>query len=385
MRGRAALALVAALSLGLGLLAGARLAHRVDPGARAAGTSAAASVPVAALPLSPPGGDFSGIARRATPAVVNISATQVYRTERSPFFSDPFFREFFGRDLPFRMPQEERKTSLGSGVMVSPEGVIVTNNHVIEHARQIAITTADRRRLKGTLVGTDPVTDIAVIKVEGKGFPTLPWGDSSKATVGEYVIAVGNPFQLNQTVTMGIISATGRSNVGIVDYEDFIQTDAAINPGNSGGALVDERAELIGINTAIYSETGGYQGIGFAVPSNLARKVVDQLLAQGRVVRGWIGITRVSDLNEETSAALGVRVGQGVVVMELVRRSPADRSGVLPGDVIVAVDGRPVEDAGQLRNELARAEVGAELRLTVVRQGRRAEVRVPVEERRPDA
>ena len=380
MRGRAALALVAALGLGLGLVAGVRLAHRVDPGARAAGAAAAA--PPA---LSPVGGDFSGIARRATPAVVNISATQVYRTERSPFFSDPFFREFFGRDLPFRMPQEERKTSLGSGVIVRPDGVIVTNNHVIEHARQIAITTADRRRLKGTLVGTDPVTDIAVIKVEGKGFPTLPWGDSTKATVGEYVIAVGNPFQLNQTVTMGIISATGRSNVGIVDYEDFIQTDAAINPGNSGGALVDGRAELIGINTAIYSETGGYQGIGFAVPSNLARKVVDQLLAHGRVVRGWIGITRVSDLNEETAAALGVRGEQGVLVMELVRSSPADRAGVLPGDVIVAVDGRPVEDAGQLRNELARAEVGSELRLTVLRQGRRADVRVPVEERRPDA
>jgi Do/DeqQ family serine protease len=326
---------VAAVSLTAGVLLGTRLAGRIETPTRAAET---APLP-AALPLGP---DFRAIARRATPAVVNISALQVYRTEGSPFLSDPFFREFFGRDLPFRMPQEERKTSLGSGVMVSPEGVIVTNNHVIEHARQIAITTADRRRLKGTLVGTDPVTDIAVIKVEGKGFPTLPWGDSAKATVGECVIAVGNPFQLNQTVTMGIISATGRSNVGIVDYEDFIQTDAAINPGNSGGALVDGRAELIGINTAIYSETGGYQGIGFAVPSNLARKVVDQLLAQGRVVRGWIGITRVSDLNEETSAALGVRVGQGVVVMELVRRSPADRSGVLPGDVIVAVDGRPV-------------------------------------------
>jgi Do/DeqQ family serine protease len=379
MRGRAPVALLSAACLGLGLAAGVRLAHRIDPGARAAGTSAAAA------PLPPLGADFSGIARRATPAVVNISALQVYRTERSPFFSDPFFRDFFGRDLPFRMPQEERKTSLGSGVIVSPEGVIVTNNHVIEHARQIAITTADRRRLKGTLVGADPVTDIAVIKVEGKGFPTLPWGDSSRATVGEYVIAVGNPFQLNQTVTMGIISATGRSNVGIVDYEDFIQTDAAINPGNSGGALVDGRAELIGINTAIYSETGGYQGIGFAVPSNLARKVVEQLLANGRVVRGWIGITRVSDLNEETAAALGVRGEQGVVVMELVRNSPADRSGVLPGDVIVAVDGRAVSDAGQLRNELARAEVGSELRLTLLRQRRRMELRVAVEERRPDA
>jgi Do/DeqQ family serine protease len=378
VKGRATLAVVAALSLGLGLAAGLRLAHRIDPGASAAGTATAAPLPAL-------GADFSGIARRATPAVVNISALQVYRTERSPFFSDPFFRDFFGRDLPFRMPQEERKTSLGSGVIVGPDGVIVTNNHVIEHARQIAITTADRRRLKGALVGTDPVTDIAVIKVEGKGFPTLPWGDSSKATVGEYVIAVGNPFQLNQTVTMGIISATGRSNVGIVDYEDFIQTDAAINPGNSGGALVDSRAELIGINTAIYSETGGYQGIGFAVPSNLARKVVDQLLAKGRVVRGWIGITRVTDVNEDTSAALGLRGVQGIVVMELIRSSPADLAGVQPGDVIVAVDGHDVENAGQLRNELARAEVGTQLRLTLLRQGRRLDVRVPVEERRPDA
>jgi len=378
VRGRAALALVAALSLGLGLAAGLRLAHRIDPGASAAAAPAA-------LPLPALGADFSGIARRATPAVVNISALQVYQTERSPFFSDPFFREFFGRDLPFRMPQEERKTSLGSGVIVSPEGVIVTNNHVIEHARQIAITTADRRRLKGTLVGTDPVTDIAVIKVEGKGFPTLPWGDSSKATVGEYVLAIGNPFQLNQTVTMGIISATGRSNVGIVDYEDFIQTDAAINPGNSGGALVDGRAQLIGINADIYSRSGGYQGIGFAVPSNLARKVVDQLLSQGRVVRGWIGITRVTDLNEESAAALGVGGQQGVVVMELIRRSPADRAGVLPGDVVVKVDGRDVENAGQLRNELAGAEVGTELRLTLLRQGRKVEVEVPVEERQPDA
>ena len=381
MRGRAALALIAALSLCVGLVAGLRLAHRIDPGASAAGTTAAAPLP----PLPALGADFSGIARRATPAVVNISALQVYRTERSPFFSDPFFREFFGQDSPFRMPQEERKTSLGSGVLVRSDGLIVTNNHVIEHAREIAITTAARRRLKGTLVGTDPVTDIAVIKVEGTGFPTLPWGDSSKAEVGEYVIAVGNPFRLNQTVTMGIISATGRSNVGIVDYEDFIQTDAAINPGNSGGALVDGRAELIGINTAIYSETGGYQGIGFAVPSNLARKVVEQLLAKGRVVRGWIGITRVTDVNEDTAATLGLRGVQGIVVMELIRRSPADVAGVLPGDVIVAVDGREVEDAGQLRNELARAEVGTQLRLTLLRQGRKLDVRVPVEERRPDA
>jgi Do/DeqQ family serine protease len=360
---------VAALSLGLGFGLGTRLERPT----RAAGT--------AGLEGSLPGPDFSGIARRATPAVVNISALQVTRTERSPFFSDPFFREFFGRDLPFRVPREERKTSLGSGVIVSPDGIVVTNNHVIDHATQIAITTSERRRLQGTLLGADPVTDIAVIRIAGRDLPTLPWGDSSRAAVGEYVLAVGNPFQLNQTVTMGIISALGRSNVGIVDYEDFIQTDAAINPGNSGGALVNARAELIGINTAIYSETGGYQGIGFAVPANLARRVVDQIVEHGRVIRGWIGITAVRDLNEDAAAALGVAAGAGALVLELLRGSPADGAGLEPGDVVVAVDGRPVADAAQLRNALAAAEVGRVLRLAVLREGRRREVRIPVEER----
>jgi len=343
-------------------------------------TNAAEPTPAAPVAAGSAGADFSAIAGRATPAVVNISALQVYRTERSPFFSDPFFREFFGRELPFRMPQEERKTSLGSGVIVGADGLIVTNNHVIEHARQIAITTADHRRLRGRLVGTDPVTDVAVVKVEGRGLPTLLWGDSSRARVGEYVVAIGNPFQLNQTVTMGIISATGRSNVGIVDYEDFIQTDAAINPGNSGGALVDTRGELIGINTAIYSETGGYQGIGFAVPSNLARKVVEQLVSHGRVIRGWTGITRIADLHEDFPEGLDSARASGVLIIELLRRSPADRAGLLPGDVAVEVNGRPVESAAQLRNELARTEVGAELRLTVLRDGRRRELKVPMEE-----
>jgi Do/DeqQ family serine protease len=329
------------------------------------------------------GADFRAIARRATPAVVNISALQVYRTERSPFLSDPFFREFFGRDLPFRIPQEERKTSLGSGVIVGGAGIIVTNNHVIEHASRIAITTARHQRLRGTLVGTDPVTDVAVVKVEAAGLPTLPWGDSAKAEVGEYVVAVGNPYQLNQTVTMGIISATGRSNIGIVDYEDFIQTDAAINPGNSGGALVNVRGELIGINTAIYSETGGYQGIGFAVPANLARLVVEQIVAHGRVVRGTVGITRVADVNEDTLPGAGDQ--QGVLVVELLRGSAADRAGVEPGDVVVAIEGRPVESAAQLRNELARAAIGARLRLTVARGRRRLEMTVAVEERNSGA
>jgi len=363
--------LLASVGLVVGIGVGMRLGNRIDPPMRAEPSPSRA-------PLVLPGPDFSTIAQKATAAVVNISATQVFRTNRSPFYSDPFFREFFGRDLPFRMPQEERKTSLGSGVIVSPDGLIVTNNHVIEHARQIAITTPDRRRHKGTLLGTDPTTDIAVIRIEASHLPVLPWGDSSKARVGEYVLAIGNPFQLNQTVTMGIISATGRSNVGIVDYEDFIQTDAAINPGNSGGALVDVRAELIGINTAIYSETGGYQGIGFAVPSNLARKVVDQLLAKGYVSRGSVGI-----VGWDVPEAVGLSGVQGVVITETLRGGPADRAGLAPGDVVVALGTRPVEDPSQLRFELSRLEVGSVLSVTVVRNGRRREIRIPVEEAKP--
>jgi Do/DeqQ family serine protease len=379
-------AVAAALGgLAIGVVAGARLGARLDPATRAsepAGTAPPAAAPAPLLAL--PGPDFSAIARRSTPAVVNISALQVFRTQRSPFSSDPFFRDFFGRDFPgLRMPQEERKTSLGSGVVVSPDGLIVTNNHVIDQARQIAITTSDRRRHAGRLLGTDPVTDVAVIQIDGRDLPALSWGDSSKAAVGEYVVAIGNPFQLNQTVTMGIISATGRSNVGIVDYEDFIQTDAAINPGNSGGALVNTRGELIGINTAIYSETGGYQGIGFAVPANLARTVVDQLVSKGRVVRGWIGVTRITDVGPDNAA---LSAGEtGVLVVELLRGSPADRAGLEPGDIVVAIDGRAVDDAAHMRNELARATVGTQLRVQVVREGQRLELRIAVEEVRRGA
>jgi serine protease Do len=375
VRGRLLLVVAAAASLGAGIAIGVRLASHLDPSTRAEPAPLVAAAPgVHAI-----GPDFSAIARKGTPAVVNISALQVYRADRSPFGSDPFFREFFGQDFPgLRMPMEERKTSLGSGVIVGADGLIVTNNHVIEHASQIAITTADHRRLRGKLLGTDPVTDIAVVKVEARGLPALSWGDSSRAEVGEYVIAIGNPFQLNQTVTMGIISATGRSNVGIVDYEDFIQTDAAINPGNSGGALLNTRSELIGVNTAIYSETGGYQGIGFAVPANLARTVVDQLVSTGRVVRGWTGITKISDLTEET----GGEPGEGVVIVELLRGSPAHRGGVEPGDIVISVDGHPIGTAAQLRNALATSTVGTDLRFVVRREGRRVELTVRVEEAR---
>jgi serine protease Do len=368
---RTSLALVAlGFGLGLGLAAGLRFVAPPLP----------MPTVFAAMP-GLPGPDFTSIARSATPAVVNISALQVVRAQRSPFDFDPFF-QFFGRDFPFRVPLEERKLSLGSGVIVSTDGLVVTNHHVVQNARQIAITTSDRRRLRGELIGSDPVTDVALVRVESHGLSALGWGDSSQAAVGEYVLAIGNPFQLNQTVTMGIISATGRSSVGVADYEDFIQTDAAINPGNSGGALVNARGELIGINTAIYSETGGYQGIGFAVPSNLARRVADQLAAYGRVRRGWVGITQVRALDEALARDLGLSDSRGAVVWELLRGSPADRAGVEPGDVVVSINSVPVEDVGQLRNAIAGAEVGAELSLTVLRKGRRQVLRIPVEEQR---
>jgi Do/DeqQ family serine protease len=379
MSGRRLLAGVAVACTLAGAVGGVILARRIDPGTAAASPAAAPAAGNAAA-IGP---DFSVIARMATPSVVNISALQVYRTQRSPFFADPFFREFFGRDLPgLRMPQEERRTSLGSGVIVSDDGLVVTNNHVIQNAREIAVTLSDRRRLRGTLVGTDPVTDIALVRIPGGRLPALKWGDSSRAAVGEYVVAIGNPFRLNQTVTMGIISAVGRSNVGIVDYEDFIQTDAAINPGNSGGALVNVRGELIGINTAIYSETGGYQGIGFAVPANLARNVVEQLAERGRVVRGWVGITRITDVTPENAAEIGAPSAEGVVILEMLRGSPADRAGLQPGDVVVAFDGRPIREATQFRNDLAAAKVGSDITLGVLRDGRRVEVSVDVEEAR---
>ena len=375
---RLVLLLAGLLGLGAGLTIGARLRWSLEPPTLAA--SPAEGRAVGALP----GPDFAAIAQRATPAVVNISALQVYRSERSPFFSDPFFQDFFGPDDPFRIPREERKTSLGSGVIVSSDGLVVTNNHVVEHAREIAVTTSDRKRHRVTLVGADPVTDLAVLRIDGRSLPALPWGDSSGAKVGEYVLAIGNPFQLNQTVTMGIISATGRSNVGIVDYEDFIQTDAAINPGNSGGALVDARSALIGINTAIYSRSGGYQGIGFAVPANLARKVVDQIVTKGRVVRGYVGITRIADVGEREADALGLKAAEGAIIVEMKRLSPAAAAGLEPGDVVVAVDGQGLRDAAQLRNALAAVEVGSRLRLTVLRDGRRRDVEVPVEEAQPN-
>ena len=273
-------------------VAGQRRGRRGPPRPRAEGQAG----PAAGRAAPAMGGlpDFTGIAAQAVGAVTNISSQQVARAPNSPFGNDPFFRYFFGDDAEMFGWREQRGTSLGSGVVVSSDGYVLTNNHVVgDNMVEITVSLADKRELRAKLVGTDPWTDIALLKIDATGLPVVPWGDSSKLRVAEWVLAIGNPFQLNQTVTLGIVSALGRANVGVAAYEDFIQTDAAINPGNSGGALINARGELVGINTAIYSQSGGYQGVGFAVPSNLARRVMNELIKYGEVRRGTLGYFEV--------------------------------------------------------------------------------------------
>src|SRR5499427_1699598 len=248
------------------------------------------ATPAPALPVVSAGPDFTRVAGQAVKGVANISSLQVARTSNSPFAADPFFRYFFGEGDDLFGSRDRRSLSLGSGVVISSDGYVVTNNLVVgENMREITVALPDKREVRGRLIGTDPATDIALLKLNVTGIPVVPWGDSSKLQIGEWVLAIGSPFQLSATVTAGIVSATGRTNVGFAEYEDFIQTDAAINPGNSGGALINTRGELIGINTGIFSQSGGYQGIGFSVPSNLARHIVDDLIKYGEVQRGTIG------------------------------------------------------------------------------------------------
>ena len=277
---------------------------------------------VVAPPAAGSDRNFVEVAKAVTPTVVNISTTRISRlpeghTGGTPL-DDPFFKRFFGDELfrRFEAPKDRRERSLGSGVIADANGYIITNNHVVSKADEIRILFSDKRSLTAKVVGTDPKTDIAVIKVDAKDLPTIPWADSDKLQVGEYVLAIGNPFGLNQTVTMGIVSAVGRANVGIAEYEDFIQTDAAINPGNSGGALVNARGELIGINTAIFSQSGGYMGIGFAVPSNMVRSVMDQLIKGGKVVRGYLGVS-IQELTSDLARQFGVTETRGVLISDV--------------------------------------------------------------------
>ena len=346
----------------------------VDPQPR---TAPGAPPPVAAPFAGAP--DFTKIAGQAVKGVANISSLQVQRRPNSPFENDPFFQYFFG-DQDMSGSRDRRSMSLGSGVIISADGYIVTNNHVVgENMREITVALSDNREVKGRVIGADPATDIALLKVELKGLPSLPLGDSSKLLVGEWVLAIGSPFQLSRTVTAGIISATGRTNVGFSEYEDFIQTDAAINPGNSGGALVNTRGELVGINTGIFSQSGGYQGIGFAVPSNLVQHVVNDLRQFGQVQRGTIGgIVTIDKLSPQIAEELGAPNTSGALVSRMARASEAYDAGVRPGDVIVGFNGTRVDDPSQLYRLVADAKIGSMATVRILRNGRALDIKVPI-------
>ena len=367
-----------------GLVITGRMRQTTDAGAQnptvqkpqvVAPTAAAAALP-----------DFSSVAERTVPAVANISSLQVVRRQNSPFTNDPFLQFFFGDADDVFGPRRGVERSLGSGVVVGREGLVLTNNHVVAGesgriSRQLpAVTvTLGDREVQAQIVGVDPATDLALLKIDASNLPTVPWGDSSKLKVAEWVLAIGNPFQLNQTVTLGIVSALGRTNVGISTYEDFIQTDAAINPGNSGGALVNARGELIGINTAIFSQSGGYQGIGFAVPSNLARKVVNDLTQFGEVRRGSIGYVEIGPLSTLTAEQLGVGDARGVLVQAMRRDAAAYGAGLRPGDVIIAFNGTAITDGGQLSRLIQDARIGSTATVAVIRDGRRLELQIPIQ------
>jgi serine protease Do/serine protease DegQ len=304
---------------------------------------------------------------RTIPAVVNI-ATRGRVVERNPLMEDPFFRRFF--DLP-QQPRERQTQGLGSGVILdAQQGYILTNYHVIQRADEIVVTLHDGRRLDAEVAGTDPATDLAVLKVQGEGLSAVKVADSDALRVGDFVVAIGNPFGLGQTVTSGIVSALGRSGLGIESYEDFIQTDASINPGNSGGALVNLRGELVGINTAILSGGGGNIGIGFAIPVNMALQVMDHLVAHGEVRRGRLGVT-VQDLTPELAQAFGISQTQGAVIAQVEPGSAAERAGLKEGDVVLRVNERRVRNATELRNAIGLLRVGSEVQLDVVRDNRR--------------
>jgi serine protease Do len=328
---------------------------------------------------------FAPIVKEVLPNVVNISSSKVVRTPNQMpegMQTDPFFQQFFGQGFGNRpeIPKDRREQSLGSGVIVSPEGYVLTNNHVVDGATDVKVTLSDKRELKAQVVGTDPKTDVAVLKLEGSKFPAITLGDSSKVQVGDYALAIGDPFGVGQTVTMGIVSAKGRGNLGIEDYEDFIQTDAPINPGNSGGALVNDRGQLVGINTAILSHgSGGNEGIGFAIPINLARDVMGQILDHGKVTRGYLGVV-VQPITPAMAKALGQTELKGALVGDVSPRGPAQLSGVERGDVILEINGKVVNDSNELRNTVAMMQPGEAVQLKISRNGSTREISVKLGE-----
>lgn len=317
---------------------------------------------------------LSKAARKAMPSVVNISTSKEVSVPTYPFLEDPSLRRFF--DERFK-GQRQKQYSLGSGVIVSPKGYILTNHHVIEAADEILIAFSDGRSAAAKVVGADPETDLAVLRVKLDNLPAITFGRAEQVRVGDFVLAIGDPFGVGQTVTMGIISATGRSRLGINTFENFIQTDAPINPGNSGGALVDTNGDLLGINTAIVSKSGGSQGIGFSIPVSLARNVMDQLIRTGSVTRGWIGV-EVQDLTPALAESFRAFEKHGALVADTVRGGPAERAAVRPGDLLVAVNGQPVSDSASMLNLIAELQPGQEATLNVLREKQELALKVTV-------
>lgn len=346
-------------------------------GAQGRGVVTVLETPGAVTPARSGADSYSPAALKAMPAVVNIFTSKEVKQPRHPFLDDPLFRRFFGDRFE---PETQRASSLGSGVIASPEGFIITNHHVIETADEIEVALADGRKLAARVVGTDPETDLAVLKVEGQSLTAITFGGQDSLAVGDVVLAIGNPFGVGQTVTMGIVSALGRSHLGINTFENFIQTDAAINPGNSGGALVDAAGNLVGINSAIYSRTGVNLGIGFAIPVSTARQVMDQIVATGSVTRGWIGV-EAQDLTADLAESFRLSSARGTLVSGVLRGSPADRAGVKSGDVLVEVEGKPVGDSADMLNLVAALQPGKLATLKLMRGGRVVEVKVTVGKR----
>lgn len=333
------------------------------------------SVPMMEAPVSasPAQNSYRDAAKRAMPAVVNIFTTKGARQPKTPFMDDPLFRRFFGE-------QEDRQFSLGSGVVVSPEGYILTNNHVIETADEIEIALADGRKAEAKVVGTDPETDLAVVKINLEHLPAITLGHVDQAKVGDVVLAIGNPFGVGQTVTMGIISALGRNHLGINTFENFIQTDAAINPGNSGGALIDANGNLLGINTAIYSRSGGSLGIGFAIPVTTVKTVMDSIISTGQVVRGWIGV-EPQDITPELAESFGLTRKSGAIIAGVLKGGPAEKAGIRPGDILVAVEGKSVSDTTDMLNLIAQLTPGNKAKMTVMRKSQESTIEVLVGKR----
>ena len=342
---------------------------------------AATTVPMLEAPAGsiPSQGSYRVAAKQAMPSVVNIFTTKEARQPKNPLLDDPFLQRFFGEQ---QREQEEKQFSLGSGVIVSAQGYILTNNHVIEAADEIEIALADGRKATAKVVGTDPETDLAVIKIDLPNLPAITLGHAENASVGDVVLAIGNPFGVGQTVTMGIISALGRNHLGINLFENFIQTDAAINPGNSGGALIDTNGNLLGVNTAIYSRSGGSLGIGFAIPVTTVKTVMEAIITTGQVVRGYIGV-EPQDITPELAESFGLATKSGAIIAGVVRGGPADRAGMKPGDILIAVEGKPVTDTTEMLNLIAQLKPGANARITVMRKNQRAALDVLVSKRPP--